>query len=99
MYISLLIVLLVVATIVLAWSWSVIDKVDSNLRSIGDAHQALNEWLRENDPDLLAQISDMDLNAARVRLNEVTGINVLSSDLVGEGYVRFLAALKAGRDE
>ncbi len=56
----------------------------------------LGIWLHEHMPDVY-EIGDPE--SIRVRLNEITGLSVASSDLIEESSGRFLEALRKMKEE
>lgn len=55
----------------------------------------LGQWLRTNMPDVYA----MPFDKVRERLNEITGLNVKTGDVMDESADHFLSALKKMKEE
>lgn len=54
----------------------------------------LVKWLEENMPDIAQELSKMTLDNVRIRLNQVTGFDIRSSDPIRDSSYLFLGALK-----
>ena len=56
--------------------------------------RALLKWVERHMPELFSQLWLLDTDDVRARLNQITGLSVLSTDLIEESSDRFLEALK-----
>ena len=65
------------------------------MSDIGPNFDELRDWIRKNLPELWFGCVD----ESRVRLNELTGLDVKSTDLLEESAGRFLAALRKMKEE
>lgn len=59
----------------------------------------LGLWIAEHMPELGTELGPMRLDDCRMRLNEITGLNVPSHAPIRESTDLFLAALKSAHGE
>jgi hypothetical protein len=55
---------------------------------------SLRWWIRANMPGLYGELCTMSMEQLRVRLNELTGLDVQRSDVMDESAARWWEALK-----